>query len=101
MRASGISWSPDGKTLASPVAVGNSTENYMSLITVSVESGELKFFTSQKWDQINDVAWVADGKNVLVTAQERPRSPFKIWQVSYPAGEAQTITNDLNSYPGI
>jgi serine/threonine protein kinase/Tol biopolymer transport system component len=93
---SGVSWSPDGKTLASPVV--NAAENYMSVVTVSVESGEIKFFTPQKWNQVMQVAWLADGKSLLVTAREQFSSPYQIWQVSYPAGEAQRITNDLNSY---
>lgn len=92
-----LSWSPDGKSLASPVGIG--AENYMSVVTVSVESGEIKFFTSQKWVVVLHVAWLADGRHVLVTAQEQESSPFKIWQVTYPAGEAQRLMNDLNSYP--
>ncbi len=96
---SALSWSPDGKTLAGPV--GNSHENYMSVATVSVASGEINFFTPQKWDMVKQVAWLTDGNNVLVSAREQVSSPFKIWKLSYPGGEAQKITNDLNSYPAI
>jgi Tol biopolymer transport system component len=96
---SALSWSPDGKSLASPV--GNSHENYMSVATVSVASGEINFFTPQKWDTVKQVAWLTDGNNVLVTAREQVSSPFKIWKLSFPAGETQKITNDLNSYPAI
>jgi len=96
---SALSWSPDGKTLASPV--GNSHENYMSVATVSVASGEINFFTPQKWDTVKQVAWLTDGNNVLITAREQVSSSFKIWKLSYPAGEAQKVTNDLNSYPAI
>jgi Tol biopolymer transport system component len=93
-----VSWSPDGKTLASPV--GNLAENYMSVVTISVESGALKFFTGQRWQTVEQVAWLIDGSGLLVTAQERGADPFtfNIWQVSYPAGEARKITTDLNSY---
>jgi len=93
-----VSWSPDGKTLAS--SVGNLAENYMSIVTVSVESGGIRFFTPQKWQTVEQVAWLTDGSGLLVTAQERGSDPFtfNIWQVSYPAGEAQKLTNDLNSY---
>jgi Tol biopolymer transport system component len=47
------------------------------------------------------VAWLGDGSRLLVTAQEHGTDTFKIWQLSYPAGEAQKLTNDLNSYPNI
>ena len=96
---SAVSWSPDGKTLASPI--GNRAENYMTVVTVSVESGEIKFFTRQKWFQVGAVAWLADNSRLLVTALEQLSDTFKIWQVSYPAGEAQKITTDLNSYRNI
>jgi len=96
-----VSWSPDGKMLASPV--GNRAENYMSIATVSVESGETKFFSPQKWQTVEQVAWLRDGDGLLVTAQEPGSGPFSynIWQVSYPAGETQKLANDLNSYRNI
>jgi serine/threonine protein kinase len=98
---SGVSWSPDGKTLASPV--GNRAENYVSVATVSVKGGEIKFFTPQKWQNVEQIAWLRDGSGLLVTAQEPGSGPFSynIWQVSYPAGETQKLTNDLNSYRNI
>jgi Tol biopolymer transport system component len=96
-----VSWSRDGKTLASPI--GSNPENYMSVVTVSVENAEIKFFTPQKWQTVAQVAWFSDGNRLLVTAQEPGSDPFTfgIWQVSYPAGEAHKITNDLNSYRNI
>jgi serine/threonine protein kinase/Tol biopolymer transport system component len=96
---SSLSWSPDGKTLATPV--GNDAENYMSVATVSVKSGEIKFFTPQRWERVRTVAWLVDSNHVLVTAREQGLDSFKIWQLSYPSGEAEKITNDLASYPTI
>jgi serine/threonine protein kinase/Tol biopolymer transport system component len=95
----GLSWSPDGRVLAAPV--GNVAENYMSLATIPVETGKIKFFTPQKWYEVRQVAWLADGSNLLITGKETVSSNFKIWQVSYPAGEAKAITSDLGSYSTI
>ena len=95
----GLSWSPDGKLLAAPV--GNGAENYMSVATIPVETGQIKLLTPQKWSEVRQVAWLADGSHLLVTAQEKGSTNFKIWQVSYPAGEAQAITNDVDSYSTI
>ena len=94
-----LSWSPDGKLLAVPV--GNGAENYMSVATIPVETGQVKFLTPQKWYDVRQVAWLADGTHLLFTAVEKGASSFKIWQVSYPAGEAQAITSDLGSYSTI
>jgi eukaryotic-like serine/threonine-protein kinase len=93
---SNLSWSPDGKTLASPI--GNRVENYMTLVTISVETGQIKYFTSQKWEEIGTVAWLADGSRILVTGLEQLSDTYRIWQVSYPSGEAHKLTADLNSY---
>ncbi len=92
----GLAWSPDGKVLAAPV--GNGAENYMSVATIPTDTGEIKFLTPQKWYEVRQVAWFPDGVHLLVTAIEKGSSDFKIWQVSYPAGEAQVITSDLGSY---
>ena len=94
-----LSWSPDGKILAAPV--GNAAENYMSVATIPVETGEIKFLTPQKWYEVRQLAWLADGSQLLLTAIEKGASNFKIWQLSYPAGEAQAITSDVDSYSTI
>ena len=94
-----LSWSPDGKLLAVPV--GNGAENYMSVATIPVETGKSTSLTPQKWYDVRQVTWFPDGTHVLVTAIEKGSSDFKIWQVSYPAGEAQAITSDLDSYSTI
>jgi Tol biopolymer transport system component len=95
-----VSWSPDGKTIATPAGV-LTPENYMTVAAVSVETGEIKFFTSQKWAQVNKVAWLADGKSVLIAERDLVRFQSQIWQVSYPTGEAQRLTNDLSNYEAV
>jgi serine/threonine protein kinase len=92
----GLSWSPDGRLLATPV--GNSAENFMSLATIEVETGKVNFLSPQKWYEVRQVAWFPDGSHLLFTAMEKGSSSFKIWQVSYPGGEAQALTSDLGSY---
>jgi Tol biopolymer transport system component/tRNA A-37 threonylcarbamoyl transferase component Bud32 len=93
----GVSWSPDGKTIVTPV--GNHVESYMSVAAVSVASGEVKLLTPRRWRRVRQVAWLGDGSRLLVTAQEQGTETFNIWQLSYSTGEAQKLTNDLNSYP--
>jgi serine/threonine protein kinase/Tol biopolymer transport system component len=93
-----VSWSPDGKTLAAPIA--SARESYMSIATVSVASGELKSLTPQRWLEVRQVFWL-DPHTVLATIQERNGEAFSIWQITFPAGVATKLTNDLNSYPTI
>jgi serine/threonine protein kinase len=95
----GLSWSPDGKSLAVPV--GNGAENYMSVATIAVKTGQIKFLTTKKWYDVRQVAWFPDGSHVLATAIEKGASDYKIWEVSYPAGDARVITTDLGSYSTI
>jgi Tol biopolymer transport system component len=93
---SSLSWSPDGKTI---VSKATNIDEDMTVVAVSVESGEIKFFTPQKWRSVDGVAWLADGGGLLVTAREPAASQqSQIWQVSYPEGAAHRVTNDLNGY---
>jgi len=94
-----LSWSPDGKLLAVPV--GNGAENYMSVATISIDTGQIKPLTQRKWYEVRQLAWLGDGSHLLFSAKEKGSNTFKIWQLSYPAGEAQAITSDLNSYSTI
>jgi serine/threonine protein kinase/Tol biopolymer transport system component len=93
---SSVSWSPDGKTIATPIA--NSKESWMSLATVSVATGEVKPLPTRKWIEVRQAIWF-DDQTILATAQEVPGEAFIIWRVSYASGEATRLTNDLNWYP--
>jgi serine/threonine protein kinase/Tol biopolymer transport system component len=93
----GAAWSPDGKTIA--CGFGSFTGGYYrSVAVIQVADGTQKTLTSHKWFNVERVAWLSDGSGVVTTAQEQSGSPFQIWQISYPEGEAHTITNDLNAY---
>lgn len=94
-----LAWSPDGKTIASPVR--SYRENYMSVVAVDTETGEMKVITPQRWFQLRQTAWLSDGSAILVAASENSTSPFQIWRVAYPSGEVARVTNDLNSYGGV
>ncbi len=89
-------WSPDGKTIATSAGVVDPRS--WSVATVSVATGEINFFSSQKFDQTRDLNWLADGKSILILARENIGQPKNICQISYPSGEAKKISNDLNGY---
>ena len=93
---SSVSWSSDGKTIATPIA--NSKESWMSVATVSVATGEVSPLPTRKWIEVRQAIWF-DDQTILATAQETPGEAFMIWRISYPSGEATRLTNDLNWYP--
>ena len=95
---SAVSWSPDGKTIATPVA--STSQNFMSVATVSVATGEVKFLTPRRWNLVRQAVWF-NADTILTTAAERAGEAFSIWQLSYPSGAVTKLTNDLNSYPMI
>jgi Tol biopolymer transport system component/DNA-binding winged helix-turn-helix (wHTH) protein len=101
---SGPSWSPDGKNILT--TIGTFTpEQSMTVAVVSPEKGAITHFSQQKFRRIDDIAWLSNGQGVLVSATDQSGSSGggsnKIWQISYPSGNAQRITNDLNSYQTI
>jgi Tol biopolymer transport system component/DNA-binding winged helix-turn-helix (wHTH) protein len=94
----GPSWSPDGKTLLTSIGTF-APELSMTVATVSPDNGTITRFSEHKFQQIIDVEWLSGGQSVLVVANDQFNAGgSKIWQISYPAGKAQRITNDLNGY---
>lgn len=92
----GPSWSPDGKMIA--VAAG-SFGGGATVVAVPAEGGVEEPLTPGQWVTAGRVQWLPDGKGLVMDANDQP-SPFssQLWQVSYPGGEVQRITNDLNVY---
>ncbi|MEJ7847838.1 MAG: hypothetical protein WKF92_07120 [Pyrinomonadaceae bacterium] len=93
----GVSWSPDAKF----VTVDYGSEeggDHMTVATIAVADGTFKVITPQRWSRVGRIAWFGDGRGMAVVAQEQGADNWQIWQVSYPAGAARRITNDLHSY---
>jgi serine/threonine protein kinase/roadblock/LC7 domain-containing protein len=92
------SWSPDGKTIATPV--GTHKPKSLSVAAVSPQTGEMTFFSAQKFGAAYNLEWLADGKSLLLIASEGVGSP-KIWHIAYPSGEAQMLSNDFYFYKSL
>jgi Tol biopolymer transport system component len=88
-------WSPDGQSIATPAGSVDASGPYESVIEVRAADGAMKPVTPRKWWRIEGVEWLRDG------GSEQPSSPFQIWHLSYPGGEAHRITNDPNDYRGV
>ncbi|HEV2495349.1 MAG TPA: protein kinase, partial [Terriglobia bacterium] len=88
-------WSPDGKTIACGLA--DSATNSMTVVGVDAENGTEKPLTSRRWFRVGRLAWMPDGGG-LVMLGTLERFSYQLWELSYPEGAAQTISNDLNNY---
>jgi eukaryotic-like serine/threonine-protein kinase len=94
------SWSPDGKLIA--FGVGAYTDGYhMTLVAHTVDGGAQKLLTQKRWYSIKRLTWLADNGGLVVDATEQPYGMAQLWRVTYPAGTAERITNDLSDYAGI
>ncbi len=94
---SGSAWSPDGKTIACP-AGSNTGKRHMFISEVNVATGQEKPISSLRWSGVGRVSWTRDGKGLVFGAMEQGSSLTQIWFITYPKGERQRITNDLNDY---
>jgi Tol biopolymer transport system component len=95
------SWSPDGKRLA-VVRASSIGGGHNAVATVDVETGKEAPLGSTRWGNIRDLAWVPDGSGLVMTGfEEKGNRKNQVWFLSYPAGQARKITNDLSQYAGL
>ncbi|MFZ0748181.1 MAG: DPP IV N-terminal domain-containing protein, partial [Pyrinomonadaceae bacterium] len=95
--AGGITWTPDGESVTCVAG-----EHAKKLIEISLEEGAEKPVHTPKWFAIATIEWLLDGKGLIVIAKEQMRSsPWQVWYLSYPSGEARKITNDFSNYANL
>ena len=92
-------WSPDGKIIACQVAITTPEGQYETIWAIRTADGSTTPLTSQRWETLGRIEWMADGVGLLTTGAERGSdSGQQIWLISYPQGSARRITNDLSDY---
>jgi len=94
-------WSPDGKVIACSAGNTDGSRPYSTVVEVQVSGGAERPIASQRWIDVEQVAWLSDGSGLIMTAIDEGQGPAQIWHLSYPSGEARRITNDVNNYGGI
>jgi Tol biopolymer transport system component/DNA-binding winged helix-turn-helix (wHTH) protein len=100
----GPSWSPDGKIIACGALGFDSTGQYMYVFGVRTGDRGEERIGSERWRYVRQLAWLPDGSGLLILGRHPAsvlNSPPQIWQMSYPSGESQRITNDLNFYSSL
>jgi Tol biopolymer transport system component/DNA-binding winged helix-turn-helix (wHTH) protein len=91
-----VSWSRDGKLIAVSLFNANRREE---LAAVSVADGRVARIGNRDWAGVLNVQWLPDGSGLIVLVRENVGERRRqIWLVSFPDGEAEPITNDLNLF---
>jgi eukaryotic-like serine/threonine-protein kinase len=91
-------WSPDGRRIAYQSLVEEDPQGLRAHVeTYDLTTGKTENLPSH-WRQIRSLWWTAEGKGLLISAQQQTGGPTQIWYVSYPDGAEQRVTNDLDDY---
>jgi eukaryotic-like serine/threonine-protein kinase len=93
----GPTWSPDDKTIVCGAAVGPDFL-FESIVVIPVDGGQERWMTPHRWSHVSSTAWLRDGSGLIVLALENQAAELQLWHISYPGGEVQRVTNDLNGY---
>jgi Tol biopolymer transport system component/DNA-binding winged helix-turn-helix (wHTH) protein len=99
----GPAWSPDGKVIACGIGRVDLQHSYWQVAIVRVADGKENRLGSETWAGIGQVAWLNDGRGVVVQAWPHDPAVFanQLWSLAYPGGELQRVTRDLISYQGV
>jgi serine/threonine protein kinase len=100
-RNSALAWSPNGRVIACVVRSSDTTNWHQYVVAVHVTDGTQEQISSQRWFEIEGIAWLSDGSALLMNIKDQASLTDQIWQLSYPGGELRRITNDLNSYTSL
>ena len=73
---SGPAWSPDGREIACPLlhTPARTSSPTWSVIGVNVQSGAVRTLTAQKWEGCGRVAWLADGRGLVLIGTKQGES---------------------------
>lgn len=97
----GPAWSPDGKRIA--IAAVSGPEVQFRVQVIEVATGVERSLGTKVWDWMMRVAWLPDSRGLLVLARENvpPGNINQLWRITYPSGDADRVTQDLNDYRGL
>ena len=93
--------SPDGKTIAFAVGESRTYSNDFGLSEVDIDSAAERDLTSEKFFNIEHLAWLPDAQGLLLTARREPDKNFRIWHVSTATGVASSLTDDSQTYSAL
>ena len=91
----GVSWSPDGKTIAVPnLQLGKSTEWILNVVNVA--DGKVQALGNLGDRPVGKPVWMPDGNALVAPVLDMRRG--QLWSFDYPSGEMRRFSNDLSNY---
>jgi len=93
-------WSPNRKVIVYASGETDSGRQTMSIFEVNVDTGEERLLLKPNWYYIQQFEWLPDNNGLLICAKQEKSTP-EIWEMSYPDGRLQRLTDDLNYYVSI
>jgi len=97
----GVAWSPNGRTIATNAFWGESGTGRMSPLEFSVQNGSQRSLTNERWAWVGNLAWLSDGRGLIVNAMDLTSTHQQIGLLSYTDGQLRRITTDTNEYSGV
>ena len=96
----GLSWSPDGNTIAAVAYLNNTNAQ---AIGIDTSSGEQRELTPKTWRWAAYPNWLADGSGIVLSAFSDASGDRgdEIWQVSVPEGTARKIAGGTTGILGL
>jgi Tol biopolymer transport system component len=93
-------WSPRGDTIACMIRDESVLSGSDRVVEISVADGTIEPVSTQEWNELYSVAWLPEKRGLVVLGSERSSKTWvgQIWRFSYPDGQPQRITTDLNDY---
>jgi DNA-binding winged helix-turn-helix (wHTH) protein/Tol biopolymer transport system component len=93
----GLSWSPDGKSLAVSVLLINDPRRWV-IATVSIRDGSFReLFHSSK--RVGRPVWNPNGDQLVVPLSGAvPHHDAQLWTIAFPSGAARQITSSLSGF---
>lgn len=99
----GVSWSPDGKFIASGVLNTEEPKSPYQIVLTDISNGEQTPLSTINWTWLGQINWLKDGSGILAIAftDKSPNLTDEVWLISYPDGKARQIANGINGLYGL
>ena len=91
-----VAWSPDGKTIVTPLSQPGDALG--GLDAIDVQTGKRHPFLISKDLFFSRPVWLPDGRGLLALAAPAFSIQNQIFHISYPSGKVSALTRDTNSY---
>jgi Tol biopolymer transport system component/DNA-binding winged helix-turn-helix (wHTH) protein len=100
-----LTWSADGRSIAFSAETGNSkkdpSKRSAEAFVVRLEDGSVSQLTSLDWNRVLLLDWLKDGAGLVAVARDSQQlNTSSLWLISYPGGNVERISRDVNRYAG-